>query len=146
MKSPKAKRAKGVGSRALSVTVDVAVVNTVAKTVVAKAATKKAIDKVKHTVNIANGIQGELDEIVVDEIMVESLPESDLTIPDAGVGYPIEGGILSDAAFSNDRVLDILIETNRNLSEEELLDLNNPNDEDLMEISVLSEEELIENK
>ena len=73
VKIPKAKRAIGVGRRALPVAVGVAVGNTVAKTAVVKAATKKAIKRVRHTVKVNNSAQVVLDEIVGDEIHVVSL-------------------------------------------------------------------------
>ena len=73
--------------------------------------------------------------------MEESTPKSETTFPDTCVGYPLVDGILSTEFYSNDLVLDILLETN-NLNEEELLDLNNPNYEDLIETSEPSEGDL----
>ena len=77
---------------------------------------------------VNNSAQVVLDAIVGDEINVVSLP-----------------GILSDAVCENENVLDFYIDTNQNLSEEEQDAMSIPVDgEELMEISVLSEEGLIE--
>ena len=124
----KAKRAKGVGSRALPTAVGVAVGGTVAKTVVVKTVTKKAVGRVRHTAKVNNSAQVVLDEFVGDEINVAELP-----------------GILSEVVYANNFVLDLYLDTNLDLSEAEQDALSYPVDgEELMEMSVLSEKGLNE--
>ena len=57
------------------------------------------------------------------------MPDSDTTIPDTvDLGYPLVDGIHSMEFETVDLALEILLETN-DLTDEDLLDLNYPNDE-----------------
>ena len=63
-----------------------------------------------------------MDEIVEDEIMEESLPESDTSIPDTDAeGFPLVDGVQTMEIETNEPVVGDLLETN-DLTEKSFLD------------------------